>query len=216
MIAARAAKASKAEFDKVVPAIKAHDFQNVVAAVQLLAQTSFGAVAGVSKEFFAAVESVLKFILVQDEELQMLWWLVGDRSWDLNCPFAKVPREQRPLVLAKELAGLTTILPGPLALGALLSRASIKDSDELSIASTVNACEDEWLRGVVDGLTPSPVTCPIHCAITRRLETGKGAAWVPGWAATTNLDSSAKQSSLQLAVMFYRERILTLLVGMTT
>jgi hypothetical protein len=216
MVAARAAKTARLEFEKVAPAIKAQDVPSVIAGVQLLTQTSSTAVAGLSKELFAAVEGVRKFMLVQDEELQMLWWLLGDRSWDLNCAFSKVPREQRPLILGKELATLTSVLPGPLAVGALLSRAALKDSDELSIVTAVNACEDEWLRELVDGVAPSALTSPIHCAITKRLETGKGAAWVPGWAATTNLDGDAKQSSLQLAVRFYRECILTLLSGMPT
>jgi hypothetical protein len=60
---------------------------------------------------------------VQDEELNVLWWLHGGHSELAKVPFGELPVAQRPLVLAAELSDLSTILPGPPSLAALLSRA---------------------------------------------------------------------------------------------
>jgi hypothetical protein len=57
---------------------------------------------------------------------------------------------------------------------------------------------------------PSPLSTPLHAAIKRQLETGAGEAWVPGWAASTDVDATHTLPSLILGELFYRERLLLL------
>jgi hypothetical protein len=59
----------------------------------------------------------------RQEESDVLWWLVGAHSRDLKKPFGELEPTALPLVVGKELADLTRILPGPFAAEAFLDKA---------------------------------------------------------------------------------------------
>jgi hypothetical protein len=157
-----------------------------------------------------AIRAVDRFIQVQDEELQMLWWLTGGRSWDFDCAFDAVTADAQPLVFAKELADSTTFLPGPRSVKPLLVRAGLKERKKLTIGATVNAADAKWLAALVEDANPSPVTEPMHFAVKRQVEAGGGEAWIAGWAAVVGVDGGRSLSALALGTQFYRERLLAL------
>lgn len=157
-----------------------------------------------------AIRAVDRFIQVQDEELQMLWWLTGGRSFDFDCAFDAVAAEAQPLVFAKELADSTAFLPGPRSIKPLLVRAGLKERKKLTVATALNAADASWLDKLVSEASPSPVTEPLHFAIQRQGEAGGGDAWVQGWAAVVGIEGARQASALALGVQFYRERLLVL------
>lgn len=144
---------------------------------------------------------------LQDEELNMLWWLTGGFSFDLQKPFHDVAPLSRPLVFAKELADLTAFVPGPGTTTALFSRAGLTDS-MCTIASAVNTTPTPLLQQLVNMQQPSPISTPIHYAILRQVETGPGDAWLAGWSAASELDPQTETSSLTMGTLFYHERLL--------
>jgi hypothetical protein len=156
------------------------------------------------------VRAFSRFFQVQDEELQMLWWLVGQRSFDYDCSFEDVPVQAQSLVFASELAKQTKFLPGPPSITGLLSRAGLKERKMVPITRAVNTAKAEWLRGVLGEREVSPVATPLHEAIKRQLETGAGDAWIAGWAASTGVNNNHELSALTLGNLFYRERLLRL------
>lgn len=153
--------------------------------------------------------AVERFLRVQDEELQMLWWLVGDRSIDLDCAFSEVPLDAQPLVLAKELADMTQMLPGPASVIALLAKAGIKDKKK-PVSAMINAVDTAWIARVLPPpeIVLSPLTAPLHLALRRQQETGKGTAWIAGWAAAAEVPTALTISPLAFGLQFYRERVL--------
>lgn len=72
--------------------------------------------------------AVITTLRQQDEELQMLWWLVGGRSDDLDVAFDAIATEVQPLVLGRELAAHTTLLPNAIK----LSKQAIIDACQSS------------------------------------------------------------------------------------
>lgn len=155
-------------------------------------------------------QRALRYISIQDEELNMLWWLQGGRTRAGEL-FANVPRELQPFVLARDLAEATFALPGASAIGILLDRAGIKDDDPLEIAAAIQALPIDWLRITLpeaDKHKASPVTSPLHEGIKRRLEVRGENSWVPGWAGVCDIDPAACLSPLQLADLFYCEQLL--------
>lgn len=156
----------------------------------------------------AAISALTTRLRQQDEELQMLWWLIGGRSEFLACDFDDVQSAIQPLVFAKELAEHTELPPGPASLRAILSRAGVGDREQLVLPAAIGACKMEWLSALVKDKAASPITCPIHYAIQRQIETGPGMDWVPGWAAATELPKELALTPLALAELFYRERLL--------
>lgn len=202
-------------FDSGQAARKMKEVQNFESAIQ--AFTLIGDAIGAALKVLAEdqanmVRSFNRFFQVQDEELQMLWWLVGQRSFDYDCAFEDVPGEVQPLVFASELADQTKFLPGPPSVAGMLSRAGLKERKMVSITRAINAAKPEWLKDVLGEHEVSPVTTPLHEAIKRQLETGAGDAWVAGWAAATGVNNDHGLSSLALGNLFYRERLIRVLV----
>lgn len=155
-------------------------------------------------------ERVLRYISIQDEELNMLWWLQGGRT-RAGEVFGNVPREQQPFVLARDLAEATFDLPGASAISSLLNRAGITDDEPLEIAAAIQALPIDWLRIALpeaDKHKASPVTSPLHEGIRRRLEVRGENSWVAGWAGVCDVAPAARLSPLQLADLFYCEQLL--------
>lgn len=155
----------------------------------------------------SSIDKMGAYMRVADEELQMLWWLLGERSLDLNVPFDKVDQAIQPLIFARELIGRTVSSPGPLALPALLSRAGLKSRGKLAVVTAANAVSDTWATETIETVSTSPITTPIHFALDKRVETGDPEAWAKGWAAVTGLSENEAVSPLLLGELFYRERL---------
>lgn len=201
---------STTEYDKATAAVRsAVDTNTAIAAFSAVTTAARAAFSELTSYWSQSVGDLQALLAVQDEELQMLWWLVGERSWDFDCPFRSVAPGARPLVFAKELAGLTAFLPGPRSVRALLSRCGVTEEQSLTVAACVNAGNLGWQRRLLQGPEPSPVTRPIHFAICRHLETGEDTAWVAGWAAAAGVGATDALPAVKLGLLFYRERLLT-------
>jgi hypothetical protein len=143
-------------------------------------------------------------ISLGEEELQMLWWLIGGHSNVADAPFDEVAAPLKPLVFGEELGQLTQVSPGPASMKALLSRAGI-GGETLKISDTVNAADVDWIRGVTTSDRISPVTTPLHFALEKKLEIGSDDAWPPVWASMTGLPIDTSIPAIKLAELFYRE-----------
>jgi GTPase-associated system helical domain len=179
----------------------------VLAALTAIARRAQAANTVLVRSFNAAVRSMDKFTSIQDEELQMLWWLFGGRSKTMDRPFTSIPEEAQPIVLAAEVAATTEFLPGPVSVKPILSRAGLKERKKFAIPAAVNACDPDLLVTFISGIDPSPITQPLHFAIKRKLETGDATAWVAGWSAITGIDSGYTLPAIELGNLFYRERL---------
>lgn len=119
-------KPLRLNFNKAVEKINEQQSWHILGEAFELAATDVRAALKVAFERQSdTLQAVNRFIRIQDEELQMLWWLTGQRSWDYDCSFNDVPVHARPLVLAKELADSTEFPPGPPSVIGLLSRAGL-------------------------------------------------------------------------------------------
>lgn len=158
-----------------------------------------------TEKFNDSLKMIVSANSMADEELDMLSWVFGGRSLMPEKTFGDIVPAQKPLVLARDLASLTKIRPGPNAVPALLSRAGVKTTGKIKIVDAVNAMSEEWISAVLDGRTSSPASSPIHFALERREETGEDVGWQAGWAATTGIDVGVAIPPLVLAELFYRE-----------
>lgn len=149
---------------------------------------------------------LIRQISLGEEELQMLWWLIGAHSWIVDAPFTDVDAALKPLVFSKELGELTQVSPGPASVKALLSRAGIAGG-ALKVSDSVNAADVNWSREITRSTRISPVTTPLHFALEKRVEVGSDDAWLPVWVSMTGLPADASMSAVQLAELFYHEHL---------
>jgi hypothetical protein len=200
----------KVSFAAAKDKLQQFDQNGVGAAFDVAAAAVADGLETFSKRVAAAIDSTGRYIAIQDEELEMLWWVFGERSEDLNQPFKDVAAKAQPLVFAKELADSTKFLPGPISAKGLLSRVGLKESKKVTIPEAVNACEASWLKSLGQSVDVSPLSLPIHFAIARKLETNDDASWVAGWANSCGIDEKHLFPTLTVGNLFYRERLLSL------
>jgi hypothetical protein len=204
----------KLSFEQASTFVKQNWNQDGVAqGFALAAQATDSAVGGIVGMLGSLAAAVTDFAAIQDEELQMLWWLFGGRSAEMDCAFDAIQPDAQPLILAAELADMTKLLPGPVSAKPILSRAGLREQRRCTIPAAVNACDAEWLARRIEGHDVSPVMQPIHFAIQRKLETGDEASWVAGWSGAVGIETGHGLPALALGNLFYRERLLALRAG---
>lgn len=198
----------KLDFESAAAKAREQGWEHVATAFSLFGKNVRAALQTMAERQADASDKLVKFVRVQDEELQMLWWLIGGRSWSYDAAFDALPPAAHSLVVADDLAHFTQCLPGPQSISSLMLRSGVKERRKISVVSAINAAAPEWLKKVLGEHEPSPVTTPLHSAIKRKLETGDDEAWVAGWAATTGVGASFALTPLSLGNLFYRERLL--------
>jgi hypothetical protein len=184
------------------------NWEGVKQAFTAMAETVGSGMGRIVNRYKKNLGEISSFVKVQDEELKMLWWLIGQYSDVYGCEFRRVPVLARPFVFADDLADFTVCIPGPPSIKGILSRAGLKARKKVIVADAVNSCDQEWLKSLVSEADPSPVSTPLHFALKRQLETGPGDAWVAGWAAAVGVNENYAVPELTLAELFYRERLI--------
>lgn len=155
---------------------------------------------------------LVRQISLGEEELQMLWWLIGAHSSVVDAPFTEVNTVLKPLAFGKELGELTKVSPGPASVTALLSRAGIS-GEILKVFDAINEADVDWIKDITRSPRVSPVTTPLHFALEKRVEVGSDDAWLPVWASMTGLPAEASMPAIRLAEQFYREHLLLYVYG---
>lgn len=187
-------------------ALNEADLTNTVQVLAAEVNKALSAMARRQREFEAAVQ---KYVVIQDEELDILWWLEGGHSFNLGLDFQAIGLEHLPLAIARELTDLTKVLPGPPALSALLSRTGLQNTLPQSVSDAVQGMPISWLNQTVDSLNADGISAtvtPILFAMQRRQEVHGTDEWTAAWYTATGLTrEDAKLSPVELAAAAYRE-----------
>ncbi len=202
---------SQIDAKALAEAVATHDLAGTHAGLAAMATAINKALTTINTRQRAFESAVQEYVRVQDEELDILWWLHGEHCEIRSVPFRDVPEDERPLVFANDLAELTRVLPGPLAVRSLLSRAGLDESATISIPEAVQALPANLLEQFLTEDAVSKVsvtTTPILDAIRRRQEVDGRDAWAQTWAAVCGLEQDRKLSALQLAEAAYHELLL--------
>lgn len=181
--------------------------ETVVAAINVVAGQVNAVTHDMTAKANSAINAIDRFIAIQDEELQLLWWLFGGRSETLDIAFADVTPDAQPIVFAAEVAHATQFSPGPGSVKPILSRAGLKERKKTGIAAAINACDGDFLRRLIDDVEPAPIVRPLHFAIHRKLEAGDDASWTANWSAVTGIGADLALPGIELGNLFYRERL---------
>lgn len=147
------------------------------------------------------------------EESNILWWLMGGYSNDLEKGFPAVDLAVACLVAPKELADLTGMLPGPVAVPAVLDKmlatAKAESRAQVAIKDAINASPRKWREMLVAEANPFVGDlAPLHIGMQKSLETKRKSNWLPSFRTLTQIDPTKKCDPLVLSLQFYRERLL--------
>ena len=159
-----------------------------------------------------AISSLVDAINLQQEESNMLWWLFSKSSRDLRQNMSKLGKSAC-IVAGKELADLTSILPGPVAAEAFLDRI-LENSDgnhTVSVQEALSSDEiKDWKLKSTEHLNLDAYNdiCSLHFAIRQSAETDTDAEWMPTFKKRAGISADQHIPSVALATQAYRERLL--------
>ena len=165
---------------------------------------------GLPKEF----ERLQRELSVVSEESNMLWWLFSEHSRDLNEPWKKqsgVPSVA--LMVGKELADLTRVIPGPISARAFLDRAirSIKSKppEAVLVVDAINGVAPEWRQRYVAEGCPTSIQglMPISHGLKISLAAPENNAWFSAFTHETGIRPESKLPPNVLAYQLYVEAI---------
>jgi hypothetical protein len=130
----------------------------------------------------SALDAAAHGLRCADEETNILWWIAGGSSRDLEKPWSAL-KDAAPLVAAWELADLTDIALGPQDAAALLERALPEakgnKSKEQALHVYVNAVPDEWAKACTSKMDANALDlAPLSLALSKRVE-GNSTTWQP-------------------------------------
>lgn len=166
--------------------------------------------------FNDALVALEKQLFLQQEESDMLWWLFASHSRDLRKSIAHLGLAPASVIAGKELADLTTVLPGPVAAAAFLDKMLVTaqrsdDSEDITVREAVSA---EVLRDWKTQLTKSGRLdslddfCSLNFVLRQSTETENTDEWATKCAKHTHIQVDDKMPPSALALQMYRERLL--------
>jgi hypothetical protein len=169
------------------------------------------------KDIYDSISVLTNERLLYAEESDILWWLVGGYSRDLQLPFEN-NNSSLPLIIGKELAEMVSVLPGPYSANAILERALLQSKngkDKITIESLLSALPPKWLSMYTSELTAfnifevSPIDLlPIHWSILRVSEDNSLASWHSSFENIFGIATKAETTPLIIAGQMYRECLL--------
>jgi len=147
------------------------------------------------------------------EESNILWWLFSERSRDLQTPFAEIGFPGGILLVSKEVADLTALLPGPASIGSVLGKALANcgaTPEKVRLKDAVNAAPRDWREQWMSSLDSSTVEdlTPIIRSIRLSLSTGEPETWTPAYDKSGGLKAKLTLAPLDLATQLYTESLL--------
>jgi hypothetical protein len=185
--------------------------------LQTLKEPLFEALEALSKTVLSVAKWAKRAGLIEDlrqEESDILWWLFGEHSRDLDLAFAELKSPAGCLVGAKEIADLTRVPPGPIGVEAYLRKmlklAHPDLTGEVALSDAVQACPSEWEKqfAAMQGLESVADLCPIHLAAQKSVEAGgKTSVWHVAFKTVSGLNAAVKLKPIDLALQAYRERL---------
>jgi len=172
-----------------------------------------GATVALARSFSEVVEQLRLHDRLQREESEILWWIFGGYSRDLERPFSDLEVPARCLVAAKELADLMDVLPGPVAAAAMLDRIiqgpnpGAKVSN-VTLVQAIQRTPEEWLRSWCEGnelIQRHGDLCPTLIAAQRAVEAPGTDVWVTPIERITRVSVRIEVPPINLATQAYDE-----------
>lgn len=166
-----------------------------------------------------AIHAFIGMVEVQQEETNILWWVFGGYSRDLKEPIRALGSRAACVVVAKELADLTAILPGPSAAEAILDRVLHYDEcalPEVTIVEVVEGASRDWREswiGAYESLRHDGLF-PLVAGIVESVETDVPGGWVAVYERISSISPSQPIPLLCAASQLYYELLLARAIGL--
>lgn len=141
------------------------------------------ALSSAQKQVASWIDAAERAYELQQEQLDVAWWVFGGISRDLDRPVRDIPVSGMPLVLGRELADQVRMLPGPLSAAAFLDRMLSHHNERpesVTLREAVFATETAWQSAWVEGFAGAGLgdgSLPLGSGIRHAASGATGAEW---------------------------------------
>lgn len=174
------------------------------------APTVFQALIKATRQSGKSIAAAEHNLRCADEENNILWWLEGACSRDLDTPWGNL-KEAAPLIAAWELADLTDVVLGPQDAAAFLDRVvvtSMPERSEKPLEVYVNALPSEWAKGKAATVSEKGLDlAPLALALWRR-GLSDPSSWQQYFESTSGLQATKSFTPDRIARQGYIEAVL--------
>lgn len=142
------------------------------------------------------------------EEVDMLWWYIGDWHELLGKARTETAAELKMVVSGIELGAMVRQLPGPYGAHGILRRISGTEADgQSSLNAAIKLLSQEDARKLSKNILEESISLlPVHAAI--QFVAQHGAAWETEFAKVASDIAAMKMSPFELGIQAFRERAL--------
>jgi hypothetical protein len=178
------------------------------AAFDAIAASTGAAINTLSDGIRAPMESARGDIVRLAEEVDMLWWCIGDWHELLDKPRTETAAGLKMVVSGIELGTMVRQLPGPYGAHGVLRRISGAEADGSSSlkAAIMSLSREDAHKLSKDIPEASRPLFPVHTAV--QFVAQHGSAWEAEFAKTVPNIAAAKMSPFELGIQAFRERAL--------
>ncbi len=199
------------------------DYANTLKDISAMGAIHIQGLASMCNSIVSSVSSLaqnqsemLKAIEIYHEDSNILSWICGEWSNELKAPLTKkTTRKSVALILAKELADLVTVLPGPYAERSLLTKMldlCKSDVGTYTIVELVDATDNERKLSIIKSyscIDGAPESTPILYSIKSALDANATEVWKHVVSNHMGIDiCEVRNSILEWAELMYFECML--------
>lgn len=154
-------------------------------------------------------------IAIIAEESNILWWVFGECSRDLEKRWSDCSVGEAVLTAGKELADLSRIEPGPASAAALLNRvvkiAKPNPRAQVSFVEAIGKLSPAWRQSFVKSRFSVTLAhlCPVSNGIRISVELEEGEGWIAALPASTKIERAAKIKPYLLSYQIFIECLLS-------
>lgn len=146
---------------------------------------------------------------ILQEESNILWWLLGETSRDLDQHVSALPLPAASIIIAKELSDHTFLQPGPVSAKHLLNKMlSIgrKRLSDTTLHEATNLAPRDWREKWLPSISAVVLDlCPVMLATSNSLSTNGADDWLPIYEKAMGNNAKEKISATDLAFQVYLE-----------
>ncbi len=178
-------------------------------AIEAAAQAGENAVTALANSVETSLSSARGDVVRLAEEVDMLWWHIGDWHELVGKSRSGASAETKMLASGIELGAFVRQLPGPYGAYGILRRISGSDADaKTTLCAAVKSLSEDDARKLSQSVPSSSKSLfPIHAAIQSVAERG-AAGWESEFVKTVPGVADVEMSFFDLGIQAYRERAL--------
>ena len=166
-----------------------------------------------------AIEALKDNQLALIEQTNISWWIAGRYSTDLRKPMLEVELPVAALVVAKELADHTDLLPGPVSAQGFLDVAlsdsldSDKSKNSVSVKDAVTLASRKWLEACLQNYPLGACNDLFPVLSAMQISLNIEGDWVPTYRTQLGMKSIRQIPASNLAYQLYLELTLSSLIA---